>query len=192
MNTIAKNAVWIILLILLLVSLIWNGYLIVTNIQQSITLQSAKATATAQVSALNNAIATSNAGLITATSDIQKLKNDNSSLSSSVATAIADKNQKSVQLSRALCTHPIPASSINSISTNGGLVDPITQAVEDNWNFNSIDTKYETLWRNNDSAEFSIYDQDHASVKVIVSWNSDTGKIDGIYDIGHACFLYLP
>lgn len=92
------------------------------------------------------------------------------------------------RLRTANCSKTIKTSEIQTITTNQGLVDPITKTVESLYKFSSIKTSFDTIWNNSKTAIFDIRNSDNESFKVVVSWDFKLSRIKGIYDIYGACF----
>lgn len=88
------------------------------------------------------------------------------------------------------CSTSLSASEI-SASTNQGLTDAITKAVENDYGFTSISTTFRTVWNNSKTAIFTIKDPDRASVEVVVSWDFNTSRVNGIYNINSACMYFI-
>ena len=124
-------------------------------------------------------LASSQAELDKRQHSIDKLRDDNRTLSRDLADIQAMN-----------CGRRIFESEIRSVSTNQGLVELITRAVESNYRFSSINTTFDLVWNNSKTAVFDIQDQDRGTVKVVVSWNSTTNRVTGIYDVNGACFYY--
>jgi regulator of replication initiation timing len=96
------------------------------------------------------------------------------------------------KLRHAMCSTPIPADKVESVSTNQALIDPVTKAADDYYGMNSVNTTFELLWNNTKTAIFTILQKDKTSTKVLVSWSFDTNKVLAITDVGEGCLYYLP
>ncbi|HEX8992414.1 MAG TPA: hypothetical protein VF784_12110 [Anaerolineales bacterium] len=191
-----KTALLIGLSVILLLSLGANGFLVYQNRRQSDGANKAATQASLQrqqlAQQLTQGVATATSGIQTAQAKSDDLNRAVGTLTSDRYQLLAEKDRLSRQVQRVMCPHTIPLSAVTDVSSNAALVEPITKAVEQNWGFSSIDTSYKTLWNNSKTAVFDILDQDRASVKVVVSWNRDASKIDGIYDVAGTCYLHLP
>jgi len=90
-----------------------------------------------------------------------------------------------------MCKNRIAPETIQNLSTNQSLIEPITAVMEKNYNFNSVSASFELVWDDNKSAIFSVTNQKNEIARSIVTWGQTSNNVEAVYDIALACFYYI-
>jgi len=195
------------LAVLLALSLICNGVLAViaqqntnsaivsqANVKQLMgrvaDLTSRNESLNSQASGLSSDLANERQASAGKDKTIGSLETQIASLETQVGTLQSDNSNMRARVNQVMCPYTLALP--NSVSTNQSLVDPITRAVEEGYGKSSVSTSFTVLWNNSKTANFDVILPGNISIKVIASWNLDTGVLQGVYDVGGSCFLYLP
>jgi cell division protein FtsB len=180
MNSTAQKIIGGALVLLLVLSVAGNillGYSLSNKTKEAATLSN-------QLSETNSKLSESQANLETTTETLKK-KSD----------ALKDISKKYtdvfIQLGKVMCSDTISPESIQTISTNQALIDPITKVAEKYYADTSVTTTFELLWNNTKTAIFTITWPDQFTSKILVSWGFEANKIQTILNVGDGCLFYI-
>ncbi len=149
-------------------------------------------TANEQISTLDNKISTLSSKVSTLNDQIQQAEDKYNDLDKLQSDTQSQLNETQTELDSTYCPVTIPIVDAMYTSTNSDLREPITAAVEKDYNLSSTSTSYTTIWNNSKDAIFTITLSNHTNTKVAVSWSwSNDYHIRAIYNISAGCYFYF-
>ncbi len=189
-----KTTLSIALAVLLVVSLAGNGVLLVQARQQAVAIDSLSRTLTGtrnQLSMVNTDLVTTRFQLAMANDQLKTLTRQVTNENILNANLTGERDPLLDMTSFPMCATTIAASSLAGLSSNQGLVGPITKAVEGEYSFIPVDATYSPLWNNSKTAIFTFLDDKNETVKAVASWDPALGRIDAIFDLASGCLTYV-
>ncbi len=166
--------------IALLASLSGNGYLLYIKSQYEKT-----------ISGINYELASTNKEFSQSQDELAKAKDEIIKLKKTVDEFFREKSNLAAKVSHFMCSPQIASTQVSGLSSNQGLIEPITSAVERYYGAPMINTSFKLAWNNSKTAIFDLLDKEGATVKVITSWDFKDNLLLAVYDINAACLFYF-
>ncbi len=190
-----KKAIFIASAIFLVGSLVGVGILLYHNIEKDKRLSSLTSElnqSDSQLTQANSQLSQVNSQLSKATSDLAERDTAIASLKSSLNTTNQKYQDAYRRANEATCAETIPTDQVASVSTNQSLSDPIIRAMEAEYGKPFVSSSFAPVWSNSKTAIFTARNANNETDKVVATWDLNTGRLAGIYDMGQGCFYFLP